>query len=879
MRVSLNLIASGVLLPALALTAFAARPSPPASKQQGRSASAASGKLSGKAATLPLVSFRESVEPYLKAHCTECHNPGSPASGLNLENHDAMFKGGSKWGAKAVVPGNATSSALVAYIRGQKQPRMPLNHEAVPEPQIKLIETWINQGAKIDEVKLGWPYTPVAIPAVPKVKNTAWVKNPIDAFILAKLEVKGLKPSPPASKIALLRRVYADLVGMPPTPQEASAFLNDASPKAYENLVDKLLADSRYGERWGRHWLDLVRYADSDGFEADGERPRAWRYRDYVIRSFNQDKPYDRFLKEQIAGDELFPNDADAITATGYIRLASWDQLSTDHPQRWQDFLNDATDTTGSVMLGLTVGCARCHNHKYDPITQADYYRMQAFFTPVQMTGTRLPETVNDLAEFASKLREAHTHLETVRKQMNAMRSTHRALLLTGKQRKAAPGVKVEVSNDEVENHIRETKESGWEDLRREEERWQRIADPLEPVADAITDEGRNAKPTHLLLRGNLLTPGPIVQPGFVASLTGREEQPAAITLPDKRNTTGRRTALANWIADPNNPMTARVMMNRLWQHHFGRGIVATPSDFGRNGDKPTHPELLDWLAGNFVVKDEGAREEKEKRRKGEEDTQSSIHNPQFTVDSSFILHPSSFSLKRMHRLMLLSNAYQQSTQINAQGEKLDPTNKLFWRMNRIRLEGEALRDSILNVSGRLNPAAGGPGVFPHVSDEVLATGSTHKWGNSSDEDGRRRTVYVFQRRSLALPIVEAFDGPDMANTCPRRATTTIAPQALALFNGEFSRGEARFFADRVAKEAGDDVTKQIARAYEIALLRPSTTTQQALGQEFIAKQSRLHLSDAPNKQQPNALKIAQQAALADLCHVLINTNEFLYLD
>ena len=862
MRVSLIMIASGVLLPVIALTALAANPALPVSGKQNSPSAVTSGKSVGKSAPLALVSFRESVEPYLKAHCTECHNPGSPASGLNLEAHDALFKGGGKWGAKVVVPGNAASSALVAYIKGQKQPRMPLNHEAVPDAQIKLIETWINQGAKIDEVKLGWPYTPVVMPAVPKVKNTAWVKNPVDAFVLAKLEAKGLKPSPPDSKIALLRRVYADLVGMPPTPIEAGAFLNDPAPNAYEKLVDKLLADSRYGERWGRHWLDLVRYADSDGFEQDGARPRAWRFRDYVIRSFNQDKPYDRFLKEQIAGDELYPNDADAITATGYIRLASWDALSTDPPQRWQDFLNDATDTTGSVMLGLTVGCARCHNHKYDPITQADYYRMQAFFTPTQKVETRLPDNANDPATLAPKLRDAQTHLEAVRRQMNDLRNTHRALLLAAKQAKAGVGAKVEVSNEEIETSIRKTKGREWEDLRREEDRWWDITQPLEPIADAITDE-RNPKPAHLLLRGNLLTPGPEVQPGFVASLTGVEEKPAAITPPAKRDTTGRRSALANWIASADNPMTARVMVNRLWQHHFGRGIVATPSDFGKNGDKPTHPELLDWLAATFVAKDEGV-----------------VLPTGWTPRMKDEVNPhSSFSLKKMHRLMLLSNTYQQSTQINSQGQKLDSTNKLFWRMNRIRLEGEALRDSILTVSGRLNPAASGPGVFPHVSDEVLSTGSTHKWGISSEEEGRRRTVYVFQRRSLALPIVEAFDGPDMVNTCPRRATTTIAPQALALFNGEFSRGEAGFFAIRVAKDAGDDVTRQIARAYEIALLRRPTPSQQALAQEFLAKQTRLHLNDAQNNKQSNAPKIAQQAALTDLCHVLINTNEFLYLD
>ena len=573
-----------------------------------------------------------------------------------------------------------------------------------------------------------------------------------------------------------------------------------------------------------------------------------------MVRAFNQDKPYDRFLKEQIAGDELYPKDAEAITATGYARLVPWDGLSTDPPQRRQDFLNDVTDTTGSVMLGLTVGCAKCHNHKYDRISQADYYRMQAFFTPVKWQETRLPNTSTDPVWFESKLAEAKAHLEPLQQQMKAMVESHRTIALAEKQQKARPGEKVQVDDGDIERSIRKTKDREYEQLRSDIDRWQRELQPLEPVAEAISDEGRNAKPTHLLLRGSLLTPGPEVQPGFVASLVGGDAKPAVLTAPEKGNTTGRRSALANWIASAENPMTARVMVNRLWQHHFGMGIVGTPSDFGKNGDKPTHPEVLDWLALKF--ENEG------------------------------------WSIKKMHRLMVLSNTYQQSTQSNRANLKVDPTNKLLSRMNRIRLEGEALRDSILAVSGRLNPTMGGPGVYPKVSDEVLSTGSTHKWGNSSEEEGRRRTIYVFQRRSLALPLVEAFDGPDMVNSCPRRTTTTIAPQALALFNGDFTREEARYFADRVVREAGDDPVKQVAQAYAIALIRRPTASQQALAQDFLQRQTRLHLnhgqkstqigvSQTANEIAPDAkiLKAAQQAALTDFCHILINTNEFIYLD
>jgi hypothetical protein len=621
-------------------------------------------------------------------------------------------------------------------------------------------------GGRADSSGIGWPFVPPAEHRVPTVKDRAWPRNPIDNFILARLEAAGLRPSPPASKTALMRRVYADLIGIPPTPEATATFLSDRSPNAFEKVVDRLLNDPRYGERWGRHWLDLVRYAETNGFENDGIRPHAWRYRDYVIKSFNDDKPYDRFLKEQIAGDELYPGDPDALVATGFARLGPWDELSKEPEQRWQDYLNDVTDTAGSVMLGLTVGCARCHNHKYDPISQRDYYRLQAFYVGTRWTDARLPAESD----------------------------------------RSSAGIKSRIS-------------------------------PSGPVAEAIADEGKMAPPAHVLLRGSLATPGPEVQPGFIAALCGGKETAATVTPPAGLNSTGRRSALANWIGSAANPMTARVIVNRIWQHHFGRGLVATPSDFGKNGDRATHPALLDWLALRFV-------------RDG-------------------------WSIKKLHRLMLLSAAYQQSSAIQPIAAKVDPNNRLLWRMNRIRLEGEALRDSILAVSGRLNPQMGGPSVYPKVSDEVLSSGSTHKWGSSPEDQGLRRTIYVFQRRSLALPIVEVFDGADMTNTCPRRAATTIAPQALALFNGQFARTESAAFAERVRREAGDDPGSEIDLAYRIALARPPTARQMAIALAFLAKQTRLHA--APGSGAPE--KAATVAALAEICHVLINTNEFIYLD
>ena len=800
------------------------------------------------------ISYREEVEPIFKSTCGSCHSSDKHSSGFVVETPESLFKGGAHFGTKIVVPGRPAESILLAYLHGTKQPRMPLNSEPLAVDKLKIVETWIAQGAKIDAIKLGFPYTAPTAHAIPHVRNSAWVRNPVDAFILARLESKGLKPAPPALKFTLLRRVYADLIGEPPTPQEADAFLNDTSPNAYETLVDRLLADPRYGERWARHWLDLVRYAETHGFENDGARPHAWRYRDYVIRAFNSDKPYDRFLKEQIGGDELYPTDADAITATGFARLGPWDELSTDHPQRWQDYLNDVTDTTGSVVLGLTVGCARCHNHKYDRITQADYYRLQSFYAGTKWVDTRLPEG-SDNPVYTQKTAEPRARLLALRTQLHDLRESHRTSALAEKQKQAKNGEKITVIKDEeIDRYLKDADKDRRNRIESDIRGLESQIAPYEPTAEAISEDNKAGVTEHILLRGSLLTPGPEVKPGFVAALVGGEEKPADVTPPTTGSTSGRRAALASWLGSRDNPMTARVMVNRIWQHHFGKGIIASPSDFGRNGDRPSHPELLDWLAIQFM--DQG------------------------------------WSLKKMHRLMLLSNTYRMSSKLDPVAVKADPYNALLWRMNRIRLEGEPLRDSILAVSGRLNPAMAGPSVYPKVSDEVLSTGSTHKWGSSSEEDGLRRTIYVFQRRSLVLPIVEAFDGADMTNSCPRRSATTIAPQALALFNGEFTRTEAKFFSERVRKDAGEDRDKQIERAYQIALCRRPTAAQKQAALDFLTRQAQLHLDAAhqarngPVVQQAGfatrdekAQKEAANAALADFCHVLINTNEFIYLD
>lgn len=750
--------------------------------------------------TVKLVSYREEVEPLLKADCTGCHGKEAPQGGFSL---NALFVGGTKFGKKIIVPGKPEQSALIGYLRGKHQPQMPIGMPPLKEAQIRTIETWIAQGAKVDAEKLAWPYLPPAEPPLPRIKNpvlaTEWVQNPIDRFVLTKLEAKELLPSPPADKITLLRRASLDLIGLPPTPQETAHFLAETASDAYEKEIDRLLADPRYGERWGRHWLDLVRYAETHGFEADNIRSRAWRYRDYVIRSFNADKPYDRFVKEQLAGDLLYPKDGDALIATGFARLGSWDELSRDPEGRWQDYLNDATDTVGAVMLGMTVGCARCHDHKYDKISTRDYYRLQAFYANSRWSEDRLPSEV-DGQDLIQKREQLRAELTEKRQQLAAERA-EKGDPEEPKRKRKKEGVEAEIEN------------------------LNRQLSVVDNLAESVTDKNSNPQTHRVLVRGNLSTPGDTVHPGYIASFCGQKEVDI---------TTGKaRAELANWVGSEQNPLTARVIVNRVWQHHFGQGIVSTPSDFGRNGAKPTHPELLDWLA-------------RELPRQG-------------------------WSLKKLHKLILTSATYRQSVGVNPKAAKLDPANTLLWRQRRQRLEGEAIRDSMLAVSGQLNPEQGGPSIYPRVSDEVLATGSTHKWGSSPEPQQRRRTIYVFQRRSLSLPITEVFDGPDMVNTCPRRQSTTIAPQALAMFNGEFGWEQAHSFANRVSKEAGADLDAQIDLAYRLALVRTPTPEQRTQVRGYLLKKAALHRAEKRSN--------PEQAALADFCHILFNTSEFLYAD
>ncbi len=700
-------------------------------------------------------------------------------------------------------------------------------------------------------------------PATPSVRNGAWVRNPVDAFILAKLEAAGIAPSPEADPVTLVRRVTFDLTGLPPTPQEVEEFVTayGAKPQAaYEELVDRLLASPRYGERWAMFWLDLVRFAETDGFKADDLRPDAWRYRDYVIRSLNADKPYDRFVREQVAGDELYPDDADALIATGFLRHYPDEYNAVNLEQRRQEILNDITDTTGQVFLGLTLGCARCHDHKFDPITQKDYYRFQAFFAAFWPENAPLgsPE---QLAEYRRKTERWQAETAELRKKIEELEAPQRKQLAAKKRMRFVEEYQklldtpeaersplqqqlwlmisrqCDVDGKEAAKAMKPEVKQQWDELNSRMAELNRLKPSPPATVLAMTDVGAVAPPTHLLKRGEWRLKDREVVPGYLSAIDGRD---ADVPPPaEGAKTTGRRAELAKWLTDAKNPLTARLMVNRLWQHHFGQGIVATSGDFGVQGEPPTHPELLDWLAVQFV---EGG-----------------------------------WSLKAMHRLMVTSAAYRQaSVGRGRESVSADPDNKLLWRMNRRRLEGEALRDAILAVSGKLSERGGGPSAYPELPPELgVPRGG---WPVSPDTaDRNRRSVYVFAKRNLRFPLFSAFDAPDGNETCSRRFATTTAPQALMLLNDKLILEDARAFAGRVLAEAGAEPDPVVSRAFSLALGRSPAVAERKALEEFLSRQA--EPARGPATQSPDGPDPAFRAAVADLCHALLNLNEFLYVD
>ena len=750
----------------------------------------------------------------LARRCGGCHG-AEKQSGLDVRSAASLLLGGSR--GPAVVPGQPDRSPLLLAASGNYEVKMPPAGPPVPPDELRVLRAWIGAkalwiGAPVSTAPTGkplpWSFRKPTSPAVPRVKNPAWVQNPIDAFILAKLEAKGLRPAPPADRRTLIRRVYFDLIGLPPAPERVERFAADSAPDAYPRLVDELLASPQYGERWARHWLDVARYADSGGYETDIYYRNAWRYRDYVVKSFNDDKPYNRFVQEQVAGDELWPGDLElqgnytipasklaaleAQTGTGLYTLGPQiHESNMDGKKLRYEWLTDSADTTGAVFLGLTVGCARCHDHKFDPISQKDYFGLQAVFAASREVETPVIDGMG-IADFKQHyprllaVEEARTALDLFQ-----TRTAGRSLTAGEQQERAQL---LERLAGAVQSVPRITA------LGRPFEGMMQV-----PTVSALGHLDPALVPkVRLLNRGELTRPRETVSPALPAALR-LDGQPAL--LPG--NSFSRRKELALWLTRPDHPLTARVMVNRVWGWHFGEGLVATPNDFGKMGQPPSHPELLDWLATAFT----------RRAKPGAVSAGSGSTGPRSTANTgasrkgpavSAVPRPGpgelDWSVKRLHRLILLSNTYQMSsTHPDPGGMRLDPDNRWLWRMNRRRLEAEALWDAIHAVGGTLNAKMGGRPVMPPLTDEELSSlRDRSQWVVPADPtEHTRRGIYLLVRRGFRFPFFEVLDAPGNSVSCPRRDVTTVAPQALWFLNNRTTLRQATHLAARVVQETG----------------------------------------------------------------------------
>ncbi|OEZ61754.1 DUF1549 and DUF1553 domain-containing protein [Duganella sp. HH105] len=728
-----------------------------------------------------------------------------------------------------------------------------------------------------------WAYTTPQQPAAPIVKQKSWVRTPVDAFVLAKLEEKGLKPSPDADRATFIRRATLDTWGLIPTPEEVRAFVNDKSPDAYEKLADRLLSSPHYGERQARRWLDLARYADSAGFQNDTTRPNNYRYRDYVITGFNADKPFDRFIKEQLAGDELWPDSQEAKIATGFLAGYPDNSNSRDLVQRKYQIATDMTDLVGETFLAATVGCARCHNHKADKVSQKEYFQLQAFFANTSFD-EKAP-AIKGEAELAYEKQQTAYREATkdIRAQQKAILDTIRTVAVkyhkeryltdsreaifkpeaewTAMDRWVNFRLKTVSTDQDVVAYLKltaEDKDSAdynpanvdkWKQYQKLTADMKKF-DKLKPekgslTLTAATELGHaDSPPTFVRFGGVHERPTDEVQPALPVLWAGAN---AKLDIKPTATSSGRRTALANWLASADNPLTARVFVNRVWSQYFANGIVASVADFGRAGQKPTHPELLDYLATDFVKQ--------------------------------------GWSVKKLHRQILLSSVYRQSSGQRDDVLKVDPDNKLLAVYPRKRLEAEEIRDSLLAASGKLEDKIGGPAVFPPVPANFNAG---NLWTPSTDPaEQNRRSVYVFVRRSVPYPLMQSFDLADPSHAHHKRDVTTTPLQALTLFNSDVVFGWSQALAGRVIREAGKDETAQLNRLYEILFARAPNKSEKAALKDFLDKEEKIILAkNADGKFEiavPLGLKENQQvnpvraAAFVDLVHAVSNSNDFAY--
>jgi hypothetical protein len=754
--------------------------------------------------------FEKKIRPVLVEHCYRCHSAepqkaGKLKAGLRLDNRADMQKGGES--GPAVVPGQPAKSLLFKALNHQDGLEMPPGKK-LPAAVIADFEEWIRAGApdpRTDNVAVRdpksalkhWAFEPLGRPTPPRSANGNAI-NPIDAFLQSTLRARGISPSAPVERRALVRRLYFDLVGLPPTPEQMAAALGDSSSHWNSKLIEQLLSSPHHGERWGQHWLDVARYADSSGYSIDSPHPTMYHYRDFVIKAINDDLPFDRFVRWQVAGDLITPPSPDSIAATGFCTCGPFNTNQPKEQDRY-DELDDILTTTSQAFLGLNLGCARCHDHKYDPVSQREYYRLVAVFN----SSRRSDQPLWTKAQVEAAESERQRKIDAL-----ALSDEAKALLRRP----------LDLKNDVQARLHREYAKT--------------LAKVASPTAHALTGSTASGGESVFLRRGNPANKGDKLSSGFLDVLS-RHPDKELRWLKEGKGFAHPRLALADWLVDVDHgagALTARVMVNRLWQHHFGEGLVRTPNDFGVRGEAPTHPELLDWLAGQLIA--EGWR------------------------------------LRPLHRLILTSDAYQQSTAHDPAKAKVDPDNRLLWRQRPRRLQAEAVRDAILTVGAGLDRTLFGPAVFPYIPREAALSATRSPWQNTSKDspDTWRRSIYVFTKRSVQLPILQAFDRPDGNASIGRRHLTTIVPQALHLINDPFIRTQCDRFAERVAAKAGADRAAQVRLAFEIALARPPEPAE---------LEDSLRFLDVAMSQG----KGPAGQAFADFCHALVMSNEFLYVE
>jgi mono/diheme cytochrome c family protein len=791
------------------------------------------------------VDYLRDVKPVLAKHCALCHGAAKPKGGLRLDTAALALKGGDS--GPAVIAGNADESPLIDALTGEGAiERMPLNRAPLPDAQIATLKAWINQGAHAPDgevpsvAPVHWAFVPPARLEPPTVTNEAWVRNPIDRFILARLEQEGLEPSPDADRVTLIRRLSLDLLGLPPSPAEVDAFLLDNRPDAYERLVDRLLASPHYGERAARQWLDLARYADSNGYSIDAPR-QIWKYRDWVIDALNRDQPFDEFAIDQLAGDLRPQATLDQRVATGFHRNTPINQEGgIDLEQFRIESVIDRVNTTATVFLGLTMGCAQCHDHKYDPISQKEYYRFFAFFNNADE-----PEMPVAAPEVVARRNEIQTKIDAYLKQIGTdapdllekQKAWEASLDMVGRQKQSQEvRTAFDVVFEKRSPAQRDVVFAAFIDQSKDPaiKEHQKVVKQLRAelpkiITTMVIRERSQPRETHQLIQGDFTRPGEVVSAGVPAVLPplyGSTEQ------------TQNRLDLARWLFDPSNPLTARVTVNRLWQAAFGRGLVETENDFGTQGAPPSNPELLDWLATELVARD--------------------------------------WSLKAMQKLLLTSAAYRQSSRVRPDLIKIDPDNRKLARQSRLRLDAELVRDSALEASGLLTRTIGGPSVFPPQPDGVMNFGQMRReWNPDTGPDRYRRGLYTFFWRATPHPLLMVFDAPDATRSCTRRVRSNTPLQALTLLNDEAFFEFAGALANRALSEGPPDDAGRLNFAFRQCLSRsPSPTELRRLG-DLLASVRAERVEGMPNGEAAFA-GAPERAAWTAVARVLLNLDEFI---